>query len=292
MSTKIETGKYWTKSLNPLKVKGGGYHCTKTSPGCANCWAEGYNNRFGNRIPYDNARVEFELDRAALEKPLSWRKPQVVFVCDLCDLFHEDVPFGLVDDVFSVMSCCLQHEFLVLTKRPERMAEFFNKSKCVVGPLPNVMLGVTAENQEMADLRVPILLSIPAARRFVSHEPALGPVDWDKYLIDCSTCGNFGSEAIFGNNSAKQGGGLCSHVCIKGGQSPKLDLVIFGCESGPNRRECDIKWVRGGVKQCRNAGVPAFVKQLSINGKVSRNMNEWPEDLRVRQWPVATGKDE
>ena len=124
-------------------------------------------------------------------------------------------------------------------------------------------LGVTAENQRRADERIPVLLQTPAAVRWVSLEPLLGPIDLNKreLLIDKRrfkyTLGNY------------------------------LDWVVVGCESGPKRRPCKIEWVREIVEQCRDAGVPVFVKQLSINGKVSHDMDEWPEDLRVREYPVA-----
>jgi protein gp37 len=123
--------------------------------------------------------------------------------------------------------------------------------------LENVWLGVTAENQEMADQRIPILLQIPAAKRFVSIEPCLKKINIKGYL-----------EYI-----------------------EHLNWVIVGCESGPRRRPCKIEWVRSIVQQCKDTAVPVFVKQLSIDGKVSHDMNEWPADLRIREFPVQRAEE-
>ncbi len=115
-------------------------------------------------------------------------------------------------------------------------------------PLPNLWLGVTAENQAMADKRIPILLNIPAAKRFVSLEPM---------LENCK---------------------------LSIGNLQLIDWVIVGCESGPGRRECKVEWMQSIVDQCREAGVKCFVKQVSIGGKVSHDPAEWPEGLRVREF--------
>lgn len=237
MPTKIE----WTdESWNPLKVKGGGYHCTKISEGCKNCYAEDFNRRFGNGVPYDNDPTEFVLDEKVLERPLRWKKPRRVFVCSMCDLFHEQVPLACIKQVYDVMVACPRHTFQVLTKRPERLAN-------IEGPRwrKHIWLGVTVENQRYAAERILALLQIPAAVRFVSFEPLLEPIEIMKY---------------------------------------KVDWAIIGAESGLRRRPCKIEWVRDLVKQCDAVGVPVFVKQLSINGKVSKNPADWPEDLRRREY--------
>jgi len=134
-------------------------------------------------------------------------------------------------------------------------------------PFNNVWLGVTAENQEMADKRIPILLQIPAAVRFVSFEPLLG----DMHLLNI--------------NGALHSWQTDGHGNLGDIDKGKIDWVIIGAESGHKRRECKIEWVRSIVEQCDDTGVPCFVKQLHINGKVSHKMNEWPEDLRVQEYP-------
>lgn len=124
-------------------------------------------------------------------------------------------------------------------------------------------LGITAENQKAADERIPILLQIPAAVRFVILEPLLSPVDL-KLVDDYDPIGGLRTNADM------------------------LDWVIAGCESGPKRRPAKLKWLRDIRDQCQEAGVPLFIKQIEVSGKVSHNMNEWPEDLRIRQFPEKT----
>lgn len=143
-------------------------------------------------------------------------------------------------------------------------------------PLSNLWLGVTAENQEMADKRIPILLQIPAVVRFVSIEPCLEEILISAHYLPQLKYLLSGGKPIYGNNVV---------VYEDGKFKQGIDWVIVGCESGQNRRECKIEWVRSIVEQCKAANVPVFVKQLSINGKVSRDMAEWPEDLRVREYP-------
>jgi len=204
----------------------------------------------------------------ALEKPLHWKKARRIFVCSMGDLFHESVPFEWIDKVFAVMALCPQHTFQVLTKRPARMAEYIDsldqdcqyRGKILdfdaiqVGsrwPLENLWLGVTAENQEMADKRIPILLQIPAAKRFVSVEPMLGPVDLEALAF------------------------------ITPLKHKLLDWVIIGAESGPNRRKCECEWVDGLKIQCQQAGVPVFVKQIHypLSKELIKAPAGWPREM-------------
>ena len=263
--------------------------CTKVSAGCANCYAESTAKRFWGKRKFSD--VQCHPDR--LDQPLHWRKPRRIFVCSMGDLFHEAVPFSFVDKVFSVMALTLQHTYQVLTKRPKRMLEYFagwdkpdaeldgeanaewllgflghdkwrdkinsvsDYFRSVPSARPNLWLGVSVENQETADERIPLLLRTPAAKKFVSYEPALGPIDFRK---------------------------------VPGFNTVGLDLsnwwIICGGESGPNARPCDIKWVHGIVRQCREAEVPVFVKQIHVGGRFSKNPNEWPENLRIREFPL------
>lgn len=158
------------KTWNPVSG------CTPISPGCAHCYAKRMAQRLAGRCGYPEAPHEFDvtLHPEKVGDPLRWKKPTRVFVCSMSDLFHHDVPFEFIKDVSRVMRACPQHTFQVLTKRPERMAEF---AAAIGIAWPNVWLGVTAEDQEQADQRIPVLLQIPAAVRFVSIEPLLEPVD-------------------------------------------------------------------------------------------------------------------
>ncbi len=234
--------------------------CTPVSPGCANCYARRMAQRLKGRYGYpkdEPFRVTLHPDRMA--EPLKWRKPRRVFVCSMGDLFHPDVSVNWWADVFKVMCECPQHTFQLLTKRPEG-ALFLRRGYRAP---PNIWWGVTAENQEWADKRIPVLLAIPAAVRFVSFEPLLGPVD---LRLEHHAAKRIGPRAFVIDKAP-------------------LDWCIVGCETGPGRRPCPLKWVRHVVDQCAEMSVPVFVKKLEIDGKVTGDMDKWPEDLRVRQFP-------
>jgi protein gp37 len=181
--------------------------------------------------------------------PFKWKTPRMVFVCSMGDLFHENVPHEWLKWVFQVIYENQSNIFVILTKRPERMAKFF--SLLAIGNMcssfPNLWIGVTAENQKQANQRIPILLQIPAAKRFVSIEPMLGPVDltWIQdsriHAID-----SLDNNSITHNNE----------VIEKG-----LDWVICGGESGPKARPMHPDWVRSIRDQCASANVPFFFKQ-------------------------------
>lgn len=239
--------------------------CTKISQGCKNCYAERMANRFWGERKFTD--VQCHEDRLAM--PLHWRKPQRVFVNSVSDLFHPAVPFEFVAQIFFVMQTNPIHTFQILTKRPERMYDFsVNFLPKQWGepvlhpalPAPNVWLGVSAENQETADERIPILLQTPAAVRFVSVEPMLGPVNLRNYLPHfCSDCGVWHS----------------SMTCFRDEGNPKstmidkLNWVICGCESGPGARPFSDNWARSLKNQCVSAGVPFFFKQgRDLNGKI------------------------
>lgn len=261
-------GQWWEKSWNPVKLKGiSGYHCTKISPGCLNCWSEVLNMRFGNKIPYDNRPVEYEIDQKVLEKPLHWKKPCKIFVGDMLDLFHEQIPFEFIEKVFDMIDSVRQHTYLILTKRPARVIEFFKNSPHTyyIGegictgkecPIGHVWLGVSVENQKTTDERIPLLLQIPATHRFINFEPLLSDID---LVVDVKF------------PYAKE----------------KIDWVIIGCESLGSRtgRPCELEWVKSIVQQCRTAGVPVFIKQLNIKGKLVKNLTKFPIDLQLREWP-------
>lgn len=286
-------------SWNPIRARnvatgGIGHWCAHVSPGCANCYAERMQPRFGNPIRYaaqDQAKVEMFLDQDVLNAPLRWRRSRTVFVCSMTDLFGVWVSDDWLDHIFAIMAALPQHTFIVLTKRPGRMQAYLARHDiglrwaCHFGQpkvspeiavewsnngLPNVWLGVSVEDQERADTRIPILLDTPAAVRFVSAEPLLGSVDLRPFLF--STGAPFAGYTV----------GYTTELGM-------LHWVIVGGESGPGARWCDVAWIRGIVDQCRTAGVPAFVKQIGSRpghgDRKGADPSEWPAAIRVREWP-------
>lgn len=264
--------------------------CSKISPGCKHCYAETFAVRWRgiHGHAYEQG-FDLRLVPEKLDEPLRRRKPTTYFVNSMSDLFHEQVPFEYVAAVFGVMAASPQHTFQVLTKRAERMHDFFawlaasGPSAHVFGsnrgarwyawnrdvehervfprslsysepkqwpwPLPNVWLGVSVENRKHGLPRIDELRATPAAVRFLSIEPLLE----DLGTIDLTG----------------------------------IDWVIVGGESGPGARWMDPQWARGVVEQCRAARVPVFVKQMGIGyGKQHKDMAQFPEDLRVRQMPA------
>jgi protein gp37 len=211
-----------------------------------------------------------------LEEPLHWRKPRRVFVNSMSDLFHEKVPDEYIRDVFGVMGMAEKHTFQILTKRAHRMEQWFGSWACgelqdylhemdKEWPLPNVWLGVSVESQEYLDERVPSLLACPAAVRFISAEPLLGPLDME--VVECPVY----KAEVKGIPNAHCG--MCSEPgpgsgpCCKNGFFNALeegvDWVIVGCESGSQKetRPMDEAWVRDIRRQCRLHGAAFFYKQ-------------------------------
>ena len=265
--TKIE----WADAVwNPITG------CTPISEGCAHCYAQRMANRLAGRYGYpaDNPfRVTAHHDR--MKDPINWEKPKRIFVCSMGDIFHEDA----CDDfpvtqlrIFNLMNGLRRHTFMVLTKRPQNLqrfvALFFQDGKGKPESLPpNIWIGVTAENQARADERIPILLQIPAAVRFVSIEPMLGPVDLNK------------RECLIDKRRFKYTIGRY------------LDWVICGGETGPGARTMHPEWVRGLRDQCQSAGVPFFFKQWGEWGPYIST----PEHFPVKYWDdgivsLKTGK--
>ena len=259
--------------------------CSIVSPGCANCYAM---RLAGGRLRHHPTRAgltkmsnagpvwtgEVRFNESVLDQPLRWRRPRRIFVCAHGDLFHEAIPPKWQLLVWATMMRAEHHHFLVLTKRPERMRLFCDANAV----LRNVWLGVSVEDQRAADTRIPILLATPAARRWISAEPLLGPVDL-RYLQP-------GAPPTEINALAGTHGVLRPH----GGRCDRLDWVVVGGESGPHARQCDVQWIRDIVRTCAAARTPCFVKQLGSNSdyratKKGADPMEWPADLRVRQLP-------
>jgi protein gp37 len=266
---------------------------------------------------YDRPFSQVQILEERLDAPLRRRKPTCYFVDSMSDLFHEDVPDEYLDRVFLRMALNRRHRFLILTKRPERMSAYCRRvmpsptpeeldhvtaltteaeraevgawaRQTVIGlpePPPNIWLGTSVEDQASADERIPHLIATPAAVRFLSCEPLLGPVDLTRWTTE-----GYSIRTDYGTG-------------IEYDRAPThaLDWVIVGGESGPRARPMDLAWARSLVEQCRAAGVTPFVKQLGsfpvwpsevkwpleLRESHGREMTEWPEDLRIREWPSS-----
>lgn len=244
--------------------------CTPVSEGCENCYARRMAYRLRGRCGYpEDEPFKVTLHPERLNEPMYWKKPRRIFVCSMGDLFHEMVPDDFIFDVFLKMTLCTNnHIFIILTKRPERMKNiienFMGKKYGMSGktirelklyPQKRIWLGVSVENQQRAEERIPILLQIPAAVRFVSSEPLLGAVDLSRWLGVCTVCGASATQC---DPVLWQEGQKCCPDCTHGGTY--LDWVIVGGETGPNARPMHPDWVRSLREQCQTSGVPFFFK--------------------------------
>lgn len=304
--------------------------CTKVSPGCLHCYADTRAQRFGQvkwgkgqprrrtsaanwKLPVkwnrEAAQAERDHDADMIEyadRTESWTRPRV-FCASLADWLDDEVPIEWLADLLKLIHDTPNLDWLLLTKRPENfnkrveqvwlgatpMTPFSYWLSLWIGsmnpverqePPANVWLGASVEDQARADERIPKLLSIPAKVRFLSCEPLLGPVDlepWLKVQRDYATTADFNG----------------------------IDWCIIGGESGPNARPCNVDWIRSLVSQCRAAGVAPFVKQLGANikeriteggqvhgilmhDKKGGDPAEWPDDLRVREFPTPNSDSE
>jgi protein gp37 len=315
--------------------------CFKVSPGCKNCYAIRVARRLGGnpnndvRAHYDGLTViqggqmnwsgEVTLNERVLLEPLKRKQPTTYFI-SLSDLFYDKRHITHIHKVLAVISQSPQHTFQVLTKYADRMQQIMSNPDiedrvdeegvdlgwCHANaagrfPLPNLHLGVSVENQQYADERTPLLLKTPAAVRFVSYEPALGPVDFERIANDGLAEGQRYIHALKGYTWETHGTDYYD-TCGIGAQ---VDWIIVGGESGPGARPFDIEWARNTIAQCKAAGVPVFCKQMgakpidskdgilycanephaqkcnavTLKDKKGGDMAEWPEDLRVRELP-------
>lgn len=221
-----------TNTWNPITG------CTPVSEGCQHCYARRMAMRLAGRFGYpedEPFRVTFHHDR--LKQPMRLRRPSIIFVCSMGDLFHEDVSFTDIKNVVSVTFLYPQHKFLLLTKRPKRMKEFSEMMSFGFSGWPpsNIWFGVTAENQRCADERIPILMDTYACMRFVSVEPMLEPMSLKKWIE-------------------------------KG-----LNWVIAGPETGPGARPMERKWLYDLSEECLSIDTPFFDKK-NVLGK---GLQEW-----------------
>lgn len=279
--TKHGTGIEWThipgfkgETWNPV------VGCSLASPGCSHCYAMAQAariERMGGAPHYAGLTQtvngnevwtgKLALAKHKLDEPLRWTKPRAIFVNSMGDLFHEDVPDDWIDRVLAVTAACPQHTFIILTKRAERMRTYFfwdgtwARARIYDGcrrlplprsigtgrwPLPNVWLGVSCEDQKRAEERIAYLLDMPAAVRFVSAEPLIGPID----LQGLNPGGAQALDALRGVSDNPPYS-----------KWARLDWVIVGGESGSGARPMHPDWVRSIRDQCDAAGVPFFLKQ-------------------------------
>jgi protein gp37 len=298
-----KTGIEWTESTwNPIRG------CSRVSEGCRNCYAETVANRFkGPGEPYEGLIAkggqwngEVKLIEHKLDEPCRRIKPRMIFVNSMSDLFHPSVPFETIAGIFGIMAAASWHTFQVLTKRPERMVEFFQwidqhperknfdterLQNTYPGaawqpfllaqaaadilptqgeglrvdlkgqwPLQNVWLGVSVEDQATANERIPQLLETPAAVRWISAEPLLGPMIMDQFLFR-------------GDHSLRESDPLAAAMLAEavsdghGWIRPAIDWVVVGGESGPRARPMHPDWARYLRDRCQAAEVPFLFKQ-------------------------------
>lgn len=291
----------WTDiTVNPIHLvkadgKHGGHWCHKISPGCAHCYAEAMNLSnyfiFASGLAYTGQVPEnLVFSEIIMSKLVKMKKGERVFAFSMTDCFGDWVSVDWLDLAFAYMVIASQHTFQILTKRPERMPDYFRSAQEpirkhvedlrrkfklpqseFIWPIPNLWIGTTVENQESTK-RILHVLKTPAAVRFLSCEPLLELVSIKKEWLDL------------------------------------IDQVIIGGESGPGARPCQLDWIQFMVRQCQSAkDVAIFVKQLGSNpiqtacyiegvaatyqklklkDKKGGTIDEFPEDLRIRQFPT------
>lgn len=273
----------WTDASWPVTAG-----CEHVSDGCEHCYAAKLTSGRLKHLPaYSglaekgrfNGKIRLLPDR--LDWPLHWRKPRKIFVADMSDLFYDEVPNDYIAQVFAVMGAARQHTFQILTKRHGRMRSLLSSEDFArqvltwetatmrahdsrprvipreEWPLPNVWVGVSAENEKWASIRGIALLETPAAVRFLSCEPLLGPIRMRASLM------------------------VGMALTPKNG----IDWCIAGGESGPGHRPMDIAWLESIVGQCKDAGVAVWVKQDS--GPRAGQQGRIPDDLWIHEFPLA-----
>lgn len=248
----------WTeKTWNPI------VGCTKISTGCKECYAEKFARRHAKN-PLTKHKYESVIDKTTglwngvvnisekeFSKPLKWKTPKMIFVCSMGDLFHESIPFGWIDRVFLTMLSQKQHIYQVLTKRPYRLKQYIDYRANLLDEgtweiPPHIWVGVTAENQETANERIPILLGLPIQIKWVSCEPLLGEItlDW----VD------FCDDSINSLNKDLSDWPHCDNLS-------SLNWVVAGPETGPRRRKMEVRWIEALYLQCKKENIPFYDKK-------------------------------
>jgi protein gp37 len=243
--------------------------CTPVSEGCQNCYARAIYKRWGR--DFDTVTIhEDKRDRLYPGKWPEWSPKRgeghrpMAFVCDTGDLFHEAVPDEFIWYSFNTMLACHDMvDFQVLTKRPDRMrafvTDYLRRRNLPPSRLHNIWLGVTAENQQRADERIPLLLDTPAAVRFVSVEPMLEAVSLIHNDYSWLTCTDTQQHTDDGDYDHE----CCESFAMGDDHYHGIDWVICGAESGPHRRRFQVAWAQDLYEQCKDANVPFFGKQDS-----------------------------
>lgn len=309
----------WTDLVwNPIRG------CSPVSAGCTNCYAMAVAHRFSRpEQPYAGLTErrahrtqwtgQIQLVDEALDQPLHRRHARRIFVNSMSDLFHEQVPFEFVHRIFETIRRTPHHTYQILTKRPARMRAFITDYLrpretlgWANGFYSHVWFGVSVEDQQTANERIPLLLSTPAAVRWVSAEPLLGPVDlrqwqysygcpcgWGGDCPDasCAECGWRGDSASSGDpcpdcNARLKDSSACPkcNATTRDGSDfgpnhlPPLNWVVVGGESGPRARPCHVGHLRHIVRQCHAAQVPVFVKQLGARPYLDEG------SLEAKEW--------
>lgn len=258
--SRIKKGLYWEKALS--LVEG----CSPVSRGCLNCWAfqqtrmracqsnQKMKNRYEGLCGENHFNGHIRLFENSLETTLKTEKPTLFSIWN--DLFYEKVPDEFIYKTLNCFKQAYWHYFIILTKRPERMREYLLKFKYVNGkswkqyPANNIIIGTTVEESNTKK-RIEILLSIPAKIKMVSIEPLLQNL----ILFEPS-------------------------ILLK---LKNIDWIIIGCETGKNPRGCKVDWMRAIIQNAGSAKI--FIKAINNNGKIIKNIDDFPPDLRYREFP-------
>lgn len=244
--------------------------CTKVSPGCANCYAESLSLRTGHGH-YRKGEARERMSPAYWRQPYKWAKEAResgvttrVFVASLSDWLDDEVPIEWLADAVVTMFCTLPLGYLCLTKRPENFIPRFEAIYGLPSTLENedrrqvaamfleggltshVAVGVSVENQDLSDKRREAFRAIPAVQKFVSYEPALGPVDWRGWEF--------------------------------------VNQIIYGGESGPRARPADLQWARNTRDFCRANGIAFFMKQIGGVRDKQHDIDQFPDDLKIQEF--------
>lgn len=258
------TGIQWTeKTWNPIQG------CHKISAGCKNCYMFSDKRRYGQ----DPDKVVRSADATFYAPLRKWKEPSLIFTCSWSDWFIEEADEHRAD-MWDVIRRT-PHTYQILTKRADRILDHLPEDWG--DGWPNVWLGVSVENQEQ-DWRIAELLKVPAAVRFLSMEPLLGPVDL--------SCVNFGNEihvdthdVLFPQHGPRFPGNGQPFPQLSGNS---IDWVIVGGESGHGARECRLSWIDSIVRQCNTANVPVFVKQLGAKPMFIDSVTGEPVVMQIR----------